>query len=92
MPNGDELNDQLEFEERMKAKPPDDRTIFIAKQIYALTNKFDSIDKKVTELDTKLDNCTGMGINKKTVATTSGITSAIIVGIIEGIKLIIGKG
>jgi len=92
VPNGDELNEQLEFEERMKAMPPDDRTIFIAKQTYALANKFDAMDKKFTDLDTKFDNFNGTGVNKKTVATTSGITSAIIVGIIEGIKLIIGKG
>ena len=92
MPNGDELNEQLEFEERIKAMPPDDRTLFIAKQTYVLSNKVDSIDKMVAGLDTKFDNLSGVGINKKTVATTSGITSAFIVGIIEGIKLIIGKG
>ena len=82
---GDELNEQLEFEERMKALTPDDRTIFIAKQTYALANKVD-------ELGIKFDNCTGMGVNKKTVATTSGITSAVIIGIIEAVKLAIGKG
>lgn len=92
MPNGDELNEQLEFEERIKAMPPEDRTIFISKQTYALTNKFDNLSKQIANLNTKFDNLNGIGVNKKTVATTSGITSAIIVGLIEGIKLIIGKG
>ncbi len=78
MPNGDELNEQLEFEERIKKMSLDDRTIFIAKQTYALMNKFDGFGSS--------------GVNKKTVATTSGITTAVIVGLIEGIKLIIGKG
>ncbi len=92
MANGEALNEQLEFEERIQKMPPDERTVFIAKQTYALTNKFDSIDKKVTDLDAKFDNFNGIGINKKTVATTSGITTAILIGIVEGLKLIIGKG
>ncbi len=90
-PDGEALNEQLEFDERIKAMLPDDRTIFIAKQAYVLTNKLDNMEKKVTALDTKFDNFNGIGVNKKTIATTSGITSAIIVGVIEGIKLILGK-
>ena len=84
MPNSGDLNEQLEFEERIKSMPSDERTIFIAKQTYALTNKFDAIDKK-------LDSLTGNGINRKAVATTSGITSALIVGIIEGLKTLFTK-
>jgi len=74
----DDLNEQLEFEERMKSMSPDDRTIFIAKQVYSLTNKVECL--------------TGIGTSKKVVATTSGITTAIIIGVIEAIKLMIGKG
>ncbi len=79
-----ELNEQLEFEERIKAMPTDDRSIFTAKQIYMLSNKIDV-------LNTKLDNFSGTGTSKKTVATTSGITTAIVIGIIEGLKGILGK-
>ena len=78
MPNGDALNEQLEFEERMKSMSPDDRTIFIAKQVYSLTNKMDGL--------------TGIGVSKKAVATTSGITTAIVIGVVEALKLIVGKG
>ncbi len=85
MPNGNQLNEQLEFEERVKALSPDERSIFIANQTYTLVNKVDN-------LSVKFDSFNGTGVNKKTIATTSGITSAIIVGIIEGIKLIVGKG
>ena len=84
-PNGDELNEQLEFEERIKAMTPDDRTIFIAKQVYSLS-------EKVSDLDTKLDTFNGGGISKKTSATTGGITAAVIVGVIEGLKAIFTKG
>ena len=92
MPNGGELNEQLEFEERVKAMPADDRIIFIAKQAYALTSKFDSMNKKVDDLDTKLDNFTIIGVSKKTSATTGGITAAVVIGIIEGLKTIFGRG
>jgi len=85
MSNGDELNEQLEFEERIKSMPPDERTIFIAKQTYALTNKFDSLDKK-------LDNYAGMGVSRKTSAATGGITAAVLLGIVEGLKAIFGRG
>lgn len=77
MPNGDELNDQLEFEERIKAMTPDDRTVFIAKQVYALTNKVECLS-------------TG-GTTKKASAATSGITAAVIVGAIEGLKALFGR-
>ena len=92
MPNGEALNEELEFEERMKAKSPDDRTIFIAKQTYALINKFDSMDKKVDALDVKFDSFSVGGVSKKASAASGGITAAIIVGIIEGLKSIFVKG
>ena len=77
MPDSDSLNEQLEFEERIRSMTPDDRTIFIAKQVYSLANK--------------VDNLSGNGVSKKIVATTSGFTTAIVIGIIEGIKAIIGR-
>lgn len=86
MPNGEDLNEQLEFEERIQKMSSDDRTIFIAKQTYALTNKFDGIDRKVTALNTRFDTFNGVGISKKTSATTGGITAAVIIGIVEGLK------
>ncbi len=89
MPNGEALNEQLEFEERIKDMSLDDRTIFIAKQTYALTNKFDDIDRKIADLDTKFDSFTIEGGSSKRVsAATGGITAAIIVGIVEGLKSI----
>ena len=87
----DELNEQLEFEERIKTMPPDDRTIFIAQQTYFLTSKVDKINTKVDCLDTKLDNFAISGITKKTSATTGGITAAVIIGIVEGLKAVFGK-
>ncbi len=77
MPNGDDLNEQLEFEERIKAMTPEDRTVFIAKQVYALTSKVDTL-------------AVG-GISKRTSATTGGITAAVIIGIVEGLKTIFSK-
>jgi len=77
MPNGDELNEQLEFEERIRSMSADDRTIFIAKQVYALTTKVDALN--------------GVGANRKVVAATSGITAATIIGIVEGLKVIFGR-
>jgi len=75
MPNGEELNDQLEFEERIKAMTPDDRSVFIAKQVYALTTKVEAITS----------------ISKKAVVTTSGITTATVVAIIEGLRTLLGR-
>ena len=77
MPNGDELNEQLEFEERIKAMTPDDRSIFIAKQVYALTGKVDTLASN--------------GISKRMVATTSGITVTTIIAIVEGIRALLGR-
>ena len=76
-PNGDELNEQLEFEERIKNMPSDERTIFIAKQVYALANKVDAL--------------TVGGISKKTSAATSAITTSVMVGIIEGLKALFAR-
>jgi hypothetical protein len=81
---GDELNEQLEFEERIKAMSPDDRTIFIAKQTYALTSKVDA-------MDVKLDGINGGGTTKKASALSGGITAGVIVGIIEGLKAVFSK-
>jgi len=77
MPNGDKLNEQLEFEERIRAMSLDDRTVFIAKQVYALA-------AKVEHLSTR-------GITNKASAATSGVTAAIIVGIAEGFRFIFGR-
>lgn len=81
MPNGEQLNEQLEFEERIKAMLPDDRTVFIAKQVYTITTKFDDIDKKVTKLDGKVDNLSLGGVSKKTSAVSGGATGGIIAAI-----------
>ena len=69
MPNGSELTNQLEFEERIKSIPPEERIIFIAKQTYTLTTKFDSMNKKFTDLDTKLDNITTVSYTHLTLPT-----------------------
>lgn len=91
MPNGEELNEQLEFEERIKDMPSEDRTIFIAKQAYALTNKFGSIERKVDALDVKFDNFNGVGISKKTSAVSGGITGGIIAVAIALIEYFRGR-
>jgi len=89
MPNGSILNEELEFSERITHMTPDERTIFVAKQTYTLTTKFDNISTKVDALDTKFDECiSGNGANKKTSGVTGGVTAAVIVGIVEGLKAI----
>lgn len=71
MPNGEALNEELEFEERIKNLSPDERSIFLAKQAYALTSKFDRLEKK-------FDECSGMGYaNKKVSALSGGLTGGI---------------
>ena len=77
-PESGDLNEQLEFEERIKTMSLDDRTVFIAKQVYALTTKVECLSVG--------------GISKKASATSGGITAGIIVGVIEGLKALLGKG
>ena len=79
MPNGVELNEQLEFEERMRALSSEERQIFISKQVYALNDKFG-------ELETKIDSISVIGVSKKTSALSGGITGGIIAGIITAVE------
>ncbi len=79
MPNGEQINDRLEFQKRIKDMPLEERTSETALMVYDLSHKFDTLSFRGE-------------VSRKTVATTSGITSAVIIGIIEGIKLIVGKG
>ncbi len=77
MSNGEELNEQLEFEERIKTMTLDDRTVFIAKQVYALS--------------TKVDSLTINGISKKASAASGAITASVVVGIVEGLKALFSR-
>ncbi len=88
---GEELNEQLEFEERIKAMTTEDRAIFIAKQVYALTEKCSSTDAKVDDLRVQLGNING-GTSKKASAATSAITAGVIVGAVEAIKTFFSGG
>jgi len=75
MPNGNELNELMEFENHFKEKLPDERLLFIAQQTYYLTNKVDS-------LNIKFDDCiSGNTNNKKTSAVSGGISGGIMAGI-----------
>ncbi len=91
MSNGDELNDLLEFEQNINALKLEDRVTFVAKQSYTLTAKVDVLREKVDNLSGKVDSFSEVGITKKTVATTGGITAAIIIGIVEGLKTLFGR-
>ena len=41
MPNGKQINDRLEFQERIKSLPVEERTTETALMVYDLTHKFD---------------------------------------------------
>lgn len=85
MPNGEALNENLEFIERIKRMPPDERSLEMARLTYSLVEKVDA-------LDTKMDNLSMGGISKKASAASGGITAAVIIGIVEGLKTIFGRG
>jgi len=87
MSNGEAINEQLEFMERIRQMPPDDRSLEMARLTYTLTGKVDGLGKTVAALDTKFDECiTGTGTSKKASALSgglSGMAMAIIIGVIE---------
>jgi hypothetical protein len=91
MPNGDALNDQLEFEERINTMDLNGRSIFNAKGIYALSIKVDVLNDKFDALDKKFDECLDNGgANKKASAISGGITGGIvgvIIAVIEYLRL-----
>ena len=70
MPNGKEINDRLEFQERIKSLAIEERTTETALMIYDLNHKFDEY----------LDPLKG----KRDGAITGGISGAII-GIVIGV-------
>ncbi len=72
MPNGEEINERLEFQERIKKLPVEDRTTETALMVYDLSQKIDVV------IDSK--------ISKKVGAVSGGITAAItsiIIGVIH---------
>ncbi len=73
MPNGEDLNELLEFEKRIKEMPSEDRSIFIARQTYTLMTKMDGLDKKFDET---------IEYKKKVSAISGGVSGGIIAGII----------
>jgi len=92
MPDGNEINEQLEFIERIKAMPPDERSLETARLTYTLVSKVDVLDTKVTSLDTKFDDCiSGNGSNKKTSAISGGVTGGIIATVIALIEYFKGR-
>ncbi len=64
MPNGDVINDRLEFQERIKAMPVEERTTETALMIY--------------DLITKVETLAVGGTSKKASAMSGGITGGII--------------
>ncbi len=72
MPNGEELNTQLEFKERVKAMPVEERTVFIAEQIFLLTQQITSLNIHATARKAGL-----------TTGGVAGTVMAIIIGIIN---------
>ncbi len=79
MPNGEAINEQLEFTERIRAMSSDDRSIYTAQKVYELTIKYE-------KLNNKFDSCFDNRSNKKTSIATGGIAGfavAVIIGIIE---------
>ncbi len=76
-PNGDVINDRLEFQERIKAMPIEERTTEAALMIY--------------DLITKVESLSVGGTSKKTSAASGAVTAGVVVGIIEGLKALFVK-
>ena len=75
MPNGNELNEQLEFEERIRRWSEPEQ--FIARQVYKMASACPAHDRRIKALE---DN------TKKSAGITGGISGTItgtIVGIIS---------
>ncbi len=70
MSNGEYINERLEFQERIKTMPPDERTMETALMVYDLGRKF--------------DEC--IANKKRVSALSGGISGAIIAGIIALIE------
>ncbi len=78
MANGEQINERLEFQERMKGLPTDfDRTMETALMLYDLSHKFDEA------IDTNK--------NKKISAISGGITGGIMGGIMLLIEYLRGR-
>jgi hypothetical protein len=77
MANGHEINEELEFKERIRKMTSEERTLFVAEQTYDLTNT-------VSVLAKKFDDCLDPAQGRKAGALTGGITgtvTAILVGL-----------
>jgi hypothetical protein len=70
--NGDELNEKLEFQKRIKDMTPEERTVAIAEIVY--------------DLKVEMGSCVGSSFSKKGSLISSGAISGVIIAIIEGLK------
>ena len=75
--NGEAINERLEFQERIKGLPPEERTMETALMLYDLSHKFDEA------IDTNK--------NKKISAISGGITGGIMGGIMVAIEYFRGR-
>jgi hypothetical protein len=85
MANGEDLNNQLEFIERITKMKPSERTLETARLTYSLVGKVDSLSSKVDTLDTKFDECGITGGNTKKTSAISGGAVAFVVSVIAGV-------
>lgn len=90
MPDGEQLTNQLEFEERLRKMSIEEQSIFNAKQVYFLTTKVDNLDKKFDTLSTYVGECIPSH-NKKTSAISGGISGGIIAAVIAIIEYFRGR-
>ena len=77
MSNGKDINERLEFQERIKIMPIEERTTETALMIYDLSHKF--------------DGCVNIKGSKKAGAVSGGITATIISVVIAVIEYFRGR-
>lgn len=78
MSNGDDLNDRLEFKERIKKLPPEDQTAEIAGILF--------------DIKAEMTNIMGNGYSKKGSVISAATITAVFLGVVEGLKAIFSKG
>ncbi len=76
MPNGDVINERLEFQERIKKLPPGEQVVEVALMVYDMKTEMSSL---------------GGGYSKKGSVLSATSISAALIALFEGIKLLLGK-
>jgi len=73
----EQINEKLEYKERIRAMSPEERSIEVANLVY--------------DLNEKLNDYVGSGFSKKGSILSATTISAIIIGLCEGLKSVFGR-